>query len=143
MPLTIIWDKAPTLGGRFNCNGKSLNNLRYHCQSISATQPLSSLIVDTIQYSEVNIVCTNAVKILDLQILINNNHLKFFTLNLSGFVGLVSFKADADIIFENGYLPKITKPDNTYTLMIYKDDVKLRVVIVHKNRNMESFSNGE
>ena len=143
LPLTISWDKIPTLGGSLNCNGKSLNNLRYNCQNISTSQPLSSLIIDTIEYSEANVVCTNSVKVLDLQILINNNHLKFFTLNLSGFVGLVSFKADADIVFENGYLPKINKPDNTYTLMVYKDDVKLRVIIIHKSRNMESFFNGE
>lgn len=142
LPLTISWDRVPTLGGTMNCNGKSLNNLWHNCQNISAIQPLSSLIIDTIQYSEANVVCTNAVKVLNIQILINNNHLKFFTLNLSSFVGLVSFKADADVIFENGYLPKIDKPDNTYTLIVYKDDVKLRVVILHKSRNMSVFSNG-
>lgn len=142
LPLSIAWDRTPTLGGALNCNGKSLNNLLHICQNISATQPLSSLIIDTIQYSEANVVCTNTVKVLNIQLLINNNHLKFFTLNFSNFVGLVSFKADADIIFENGYLPKIDRPDNTYTLMVYKDDVKLRVVILHKSRNMSVFSNG-
>jgi hypothetical protein len=142
LPLSIRWDRSPVLGGALNCNGKSLNNLIYNCQNISATQPLSSLIIDTIQHSETNVVCTNGVKVLNIQLVINNNHLKFFTLNLSNFTGIVSFKADADIRFENGYLPKISKPENTYTLLIYKDDVKIKVVILHKNRNMGSFSNG-
>lgn len=142
LPLSIRWDKSPVLGGALNCNGKSLNNVVYNCQNISATQPLSSLIIDTIQHSEANVVCTNEVKVLNIQLIINNNHLKFFTVNLSNFAGIVSFKADADISFENGYLPKISKPENTYTLLIYKDDVKIKVVILHKNRDMESFSNG-
>jgi hypothetical protein len=142
LPLTIDWDKAPVLGGNLNCNGKTIRNLRYNCQNISSAQPLSSLVIDTIQHSEANIICSDGVKVLDIQLLINNNHLKFFTLNLSNFAGIVSFKADADISFENGYLPKISKPENTYTLLIYKDDVKIKVVILHKNRDMESFSNG-
>ena len=142
LPLSIAWDRLPILGGSLNCNGKSIKNLIYHCQNISATQPLSSLIIDTIQHSEANVVCANGVKVLDIQLIINNNHLKFFTVNLSNFAGIVSFKADADISFENGYLPNISKPENTYTLLIYKDDVKIKVVILHKNRDMESFSNG-
>lgn len=143
LPFTIGWDRLPTLGSNLNCNGKVLNNLSFTCQNISTSQPLTSLIIDTIKYSEANIVCTSMVKMLDIQLLTNIDHLKFFTLNLSGFIGLVSFKADADIALENGYLPKITRPDNTYTLIIYKDDVKIRVRILHKSRNMGSFSNGE
>lgn len=142
LPLTISWDKAPVLGGNLNCNGKSVNNLTHLCQNIEAQQPLSSLVIDAIQHSEANIVCADEVKVLDLQFLVNQENLKFFTLNIINFVGLISFKADADISFENGYIPKIVKPDNTYTLLIYKDDVKLKIIILHKNRNMTAFTNG-
>lgn len=141
LPLTIDWDKAPRLGGNLNCNGKSINNLTYLCQNFEAQQPLSSLVIDTVKNSESNIVCTDEVKALDLQFTVNSDHLKFFTLNVINFVGLISFKADAEIIFENGYLPKITKPDNTYTLLIYRDDVKLKIIILYKNRNMTAFTN--
>lgn len=143
LPLTINWDKAPRLGGNLNCNGKSINNLTYLCQNFEAQQPLSSLVIDTVKNSEANIVCTNEVKVLDLQFLANSNYLKFFTLNVINFVGLISFKADAEIIFENGYLPKITMPDNTYTLLIYRDDVKLRIIILPKNRNLNDFTNNQ
>jgi hypothetical protein len=142
LPFTISWDKAPVLGGNLNCNSKVLNNLTYLCQNLEAQQPLSSLVVDTIQHSEANIVCANEVKVLDLQFLVNSNHLKFFTLNLLNFVGIISFRADAEISFENGYLPKITKSDNTYSLLIYKDDVKLKIIVLYKNRNMTAFTNG-
>ena len=141
LPLTINWDKAPRLGGNLNCNGKSITNLTYLCQNFEAQQPLSSLLIDIVRNSEANVVCTNEVKVLDLQFLTNSNYLKFFTLNIINFVGLISFKADAEIIFENGYLPKITKPDNTYTLLIYRDDVKLKIIILYKNRNMTAFTN--
>lgn len=141
LPLAINWDKAPRLGGNLNCNGKSINNLTYLCQNFEAQQPLSSLVIDAVKNSESNIICTNEVKVLDLQFIVNSDHLKFFTLNIINFVGLISFKADAEIIFENGYLPKITKPDNTYTLLIYRDDVKLKIIILYKNRNMTAFTN--
>jgi hypothetical protein len=142
LPLSISWDRSPVLGGALDCNGKVINNLIYQCQNIEAALPLSNASIDTTTYSEANIVCTNDVKVLSLNILVNQSHLKFFTLNIINFVGIISFKADADIVFENGYLPNISKPDNTYTLLVYKDDVKLKVTILYKNRNMEAFTNG-
>jgi len=142
LPLNISWDRSPILGGALDCNGKVLNNLIYQCQDIEAILPLSSASIDTITYNETNIVCADTVKVLSLNVLVNQSHLKFFTLNIINFVGILSFSADADIVFENGYLPKISKLDNTYTLLVYKDDVKLKVIILYKNRNMEAFTNG-
>jgi hypothetical protein len=142
LPLSISWDKLPVLGGALDCNGKVINNLIYQCQNIEAALPLSNVSIDTITYSEANITCANTVKVLSLNILVNQSHLKFFTLNISNFAGLLSFSADADIVLENGYLPKISKSDNTYTLMVYTDDVKLKIAILHKNRNMTTFTNG-
>jgi hypothetical protein len=141
LPISISWDKAPVLGSNLNCDGHVVNNLTYLCQNLEAEEPNSSLVVDTVKNSESNIVCGNSVKVLNIQLLISSNHLKFFTLNIINFVGLISFKADADIMMENGYLPKSTKSNNTYTLLIYRDDAKLKINILHKNRNMAAFTN--
>lgn len=139
LPLEIRWDSAPRLGADLDCNGRVINNLQYLCQNLEATQPLSSLSVDTIAHSEANITCTTAVKVLALDLIVNKSHLKFFTLNVVNFSGILSFNAQADIVFENGYIPKTQKPDNTYTLLLYKDDVRLKVVIIYKNRNLAKY----
>jgi hypothetical protein len=142
LPLSITWDRSPILGGTLNCNGKSLRNLTYYSQNILASSPVSTLSVDTITYNEINIVCENNVKVLSLDIIVNQAHLKYFTLNLINFEGILSLSsAQAEIIFENGYLAKTKGKDNTYTLLVYRDDVKLRVIMLHKNRNLNVFTN--
>jgi hypothetical protein len=144
LPLTINWDKVPVLGGNLNANGKCILNSPALCQTISATTPVSTVQIDTIKYSASNIVCSNGVKVLVLDILTNQDHCKLFTLNLINFEGILSLtSSQADILFENGYLPKINGIDNTYTLMVYRDDVKLRVIILHKNRKLNVFANNQ
>jgi hypothetical protein len=142
LPLSITWDRSPILGGTLNCNGKSLRNLTYYSQNIQASSPVSTLSVDTITYNEINIICEDNVKVLSLDIIVNQTHLKYFTLNLINFEGILSLSSSqAEIIFENGYLAKTKGKDNTYTLLAYRDDVKLRVIMLHKNRNLNVFTN--
>ena len=143
LPLSIVWDRSPILGGALNGNGKAILNSPSFCQSLLATTPVSSLQIDTIQYSAASLVCSDEVKVLALDVVINQEHCKFFTLNLVNFAGILSLtSSQAAICFENGYIDKIRGKDSTYTLLIYKDDVKLKIIVLHKNRNMEAFTNG-
>jgi hypothetical protein len=140
LPLSIVWDRSPILGGALNGNGKAILNSPSFCQSLLATTPVSSLQIDTIQYSAANLVCSDEVKVLALDVVINQEHCKFFTLNLLNFAGILSLtSSQAAICFENGYIGKMKGKDNTYTLLIYKDDVKLKIIVLHKNRNLNVF----
>lgn len=144
--LDISWDSSPNLGGNLNGNNRNIVNLKYEIYSKTFTGLAVSDTIDLDKYSVTMFECSG-VKYLELQFsssyLYSNGGIKFHSLELRNFTGVLQFKPTDSVRLENGSISTLDKTGAIiFNILAYLSESKIFIVVGKKTHTAETFDNG-